>query len=114
MTKKNTAENYLDKIPVHKDGLNWSIDENGAVTLEIENKGLFNKIAQVILKKPKISFIHLEEMGNFIWPLIDGEKDIYQLGILVKERFGDNAEPLYERLIKYFQTLENYKFISWK
>ena len=113
MNKKAT-ENYLDKKPVHRDGLRWSIDENGDVTLEIENKGIFNKLAQIIFKKPKISFIHLDEMGNFIWPLIDGEKDIHQLGILVREHFGENAEPLYERLIKYFQILENYKFINWK
>lgn len=114
MSKKNTSENYLDKIPVHQDGLDWNIDENGEVTLEIENKGIFNKIAQAILKKPKVSFIHLDEMGNFIWPLIDGDTSIHQLGVLVKEHFGDKAEPLYERLIKYFQILENYKFISWK
>lgn len=111
---KKTSKNYLDKIPVYRDGLSWSIDENGEVTLEIENKGIFNKLAQVLLKKPKVSFIHLEEMGNFIWPLIDGEKNIHQLGMLVKEHFGEAAEPLYERLVKYFQILENYKFISWK
>ena len=114
MSKKIVAENYLEKIPVHKDSLNWSIDENEKVTLEIENRGLANKLAQIILKKPKVSFIHLDEMGNFIWPLIDGEKNIYQLGKLVKEHFGEKAEPLYERLAQYFHTLESYKFINWK
>lgn len=114
MSKKNVTENYLDKIPMHKEGLNWSVNDNGEVTLEIENKGLANKLAQLILKKPKVSFIHLDEMGNFIWPLIDGEKNIYELGKLVKEHFGDKAEPLYERLAKFFQILESYKFIAWK
>lgn len=114
MSKKIVAENYLEKIPVHKASLKWSIDENEKVTLEIENRGLANKLAQIILKKPKVSFIHLDEMGNFIWPLIDGEKNIYRLGKLVKEHFGEKAEPLYERLAQYFHTLESYKFIDWK
>ena len=114
MSKKIVAENYLEKIPVHKDGLNWSINETGEVTLEIENKGFANKLFQLILKKPKVSFIHLDEMGNFIWPLIDGEKNIYHLGKLVKEHFGEKAEPLYERLAQYFHTLETYNFISFK
>lgn len=114
MSRKLATENYLDKIPVHKDGLNWTVDENGEITLEVENRGLANKLAQTILKKPKVSFIHLDEMGNFIWPLIDGEQNVYKLGKLVKEHFGDKAEPLYERLAQYFQILENYGFVSWK
>lgn len=114
MSKKIVTENYLDKIPTHKDGLNWTTNENGEITLEVENRGVANKLAQLILKKPKVSYIHLDEMGNFIWPLIDGEKNVYQLGKLVKEHFGDKAEPLYDRLAQYFQILENYGFISWK
>ncbi len=114
MSKKLATENYLEKIPVQKDGLNWSVDESGAVTLEIENRGLANKLFQFILKKPKVSYIHLDEMGNFIWPLIDGEKNVYQLGTLVKEHFGEKAEPLYERLAQYFHTLEAYNLIDWK
>ena len=114
MSRKLATENYLEKIPVHKDGLNWTVNETGEITLEVENRGLANKLFQLILKKPKVSFIHLDEMGNFIWPLIDGEKSVYQLGKLVKEHFGDKAEPLYERLAQYFHTLESCKFIIWK
>lgn len=115
MKNKNVAfENYLDKIPVHKDGLNWTVDENGAVTLEVENKGWANKIAQMLFKRPKVSFIHLDEMGNFIWPIIDGEKNVFYIGKEVKEHFGDKAEPLYERLAQYFRVLESYGFVSFK
>ena len=53
-------------------------------------------------------------MGSFVWPLIDGEKDITEIGKTVKEHFGEKAEPLYERLAKYFQILESYGFISVK
>lgn len=106
--------NYLEKIPCYKEGLGYETDESGKVTLLIENKGVFNRIAQKLFKKPKISYIHLDEMGSFIWPLIDGEKDITEIGKAVKEHFGEKAEPLYERLAKYFQILESYGFISFK
>lgn len=112
--KKITENNYLDRIPLRKDGLNWSVEDNGLVTLEIENKGVFNRIAQKLLKKPKISYIHLDENGSFIWPLLDGEKDITAIGRLVDEHFGEKAHPLYERLVKFFQILDSYGFISWK
>lgn len=114
MKKKNiNTENYLEKKPVCKKGLNWSKDENGNVTLEKENKGLANRVAQKLLKKPKISFIHLDEMGSFIWRLIDGEKDIFEIGKYVEEHFGEKANPLYERLSQYFKTLEKYNFIDY-
>lgn len=111
--KKKNSENYLEKKPVRAN-IQWDTDENGNITLHVENKGAMNKIAQVLFKKPKISYIHLDEMGNFIWPLLDGEKDITEIGKEVKEHFGDKAEPLYERLAKYIQTLESYRFVEFK
>lgn len=111
--KKKTNENYLDKKPMRAN-IQWDTDENGNVTLHIENKGVMNKIAQVLFKKPKVSYIHLDEMGNFIWPLLDGEKDVFEIGKAVGAHFGDKAEPLYERLSRYIQTLESYKFIEFK
>lgn len=113
MSKKEVvSENYLEKIPKRNESIKWNLDENNRVTLEVENKGFFNKIAQKFFKKPKVSYVHLDENGSFLWQQIDGEKSILDLGVLVKEHFGDKAEPLYERLCKYFQILESYAFIS--
>ncbi len=108
------SENYLERIPVKSEKLGWETDENGIVTLSIENKGVFNRIFQVLLKKPKISYIHLDEIGSCVWPLIDGESDIIKIGESVKEKLGDKAEPLYERLAKFFQILDSYGFVTFK
>lgn len=112
MSKKNN-KNYLEFVPQRKIE-SFSTDEKGVITLEIENKGVFNKVAQKLFKKPKISYIHLDEMGSFVWPLIDGERNITDIGVFVKEHFGEKAEPLYERLAKYFKVLESYGFIKFK
>ena len=111
---KTNAENFLDKIPVRKEGIEWSTDDLGKVTLQMENKGIANRIAQKLLKKPKISYIHLDENGSFIWPLLDGEKTVYEIGQLVEEHFGEKAHPLYERLSQYIKTLEKYGFAEIK
>lgn len=115
MKKKEKAlsENYLERIPKRFEGLKWSTDEQCIVTLEIENKGIVNRMAQKLLKKPRISYIHLDAMGSFIWPMLDGEKSILDLGSIVEAHFGDEAKPLYERLAKYFQILDSYHFIEW-
>ncbi len=110
MPRKN-AENYLEGKPLRNEKFSWSA-KDGKITLEIENKGVWNRLFQKLLKKPKISYIHLDEMGSFIWPLFDGEKTILDIGKAVEEKFGDAAQPLYERLAKYCQILESYHFIS--
>jgi len=46
--------------------------------------------------------------------LIDGERTVMELAALQKEHFGEAAEPLYPRIVKYFQILESYHFISFK
>lgn len=107
---KKEKINYLELKPSRNPLIKWS-EENGAVTLELENKGAMNRIFQLLLKKPKISYIHLEEIGSFVWPLLDGEKTIEALGALVKEHFGEKAEPLFERLVQYLKILESHKFV---
>ena len=112
--KTGVSENYLERKPSRPEGISWSVDEKGIVTLDNENTGVFNPIDQKILKKPKVTHIHLDETGSFVWPLLDGEKTIIELGKDVEAEFGEKANPLYERLAKYFQILDSYHFIEWK
>ncbi len=105
-------ENYLEKKPFRNPEFNWT-NQDGKITIELENKGAFNRIAQRLLKKPKITYIHLDEMGSFIWLLIDGESNIIELGKKVSNHFGEKAEPLYERLSQYIKTLESCRFIKF-
>lgn len=112
--KKKVSENYLERCPVRSSYLTWTQSEEGKVTLEIENTGFFNRIAQKLFGRPKITYVHLDSFGSFVWNQIDGERNIIQLGVFVKENFGEEAEPLYERLAKFFQILESYNFITFK
>ena len=110
MKNKKQQPNYLEMIPVRNPEIHWTTDEKGIVTLEIENKGVANRIAQKLLKKPTITYIHLDENGSFVWPLIDGKKTVLDIAQLVDAHFGETAKPLYERLVKFFQILESYHF----
>ena len=112
MSKKK-SKNYLEFVP-QRCIERFSTDEKGVITLEIENKGVFNRVAQKLLKKPKISYIHLDDFGSFIWTKIDGKTDIIAIGTEVEAHFGEKANPLYERLSQYLQTLKNYGFIDFR
>ncbi|MBE7021049.1 MAG: PqqD family protein [Ruminococcaceae bacterium] len=106
-------ENYLEKKPSLKEGISFE-EKNGIITLCIENKGIMNKIAQKLFGKPKLSYIHLDELGSFALALADGKTSILEMGEAVKGKFGEKAEPLYERLAKFFQVMDSYAFIEWK
>lgn len=113
MSKKDTVPgNYLDYIPEPDDTCRYKISEEGRVTIFVENRGVFHWIAQRLFHRPRISQIHLDEMGNFIWPLMDGKRTIQDIALLVKEEFGEKAEPLYNRLVQYMRNLESYGFVK--
>ena len=118
MSKKTTKHvkketNYLEKIPKKPEHISWTKDDNGIVTISYENKGIFNRIAQKLFHKPKISYVHFDKFGSFVWPLIDGKKDILALGKDVEAEFGEEEHPLYERLAKFFQIMSSYGFVDW-
>ena len=80
----------------------------------MQSPGIFNRIFQKLFKKPKISYIHLDEFGSNVFQLIDGKRNIIEIGRLFKEKFGDDVEPLYERLAKFFQIISSYGFVILK
>ena len=55
----------------------------------------------------------LADFGSFVWQQMDGSRSIYEIGQLVKVQFGEKAEPLYDRLSQYFQTLYRNHLIGY-
>lgn len=113
MKKNNLADNYLERIPMPCENLKWEHGENGEIVLLVNNTGIANRIAQKIFKKPEITYIHLDNLGSFVWRGMGPERSIFELGKMVNKHFGDEAEPLYERLAEFFSILEKNKFIKW-
>ncbi len=111
--KQKISANYLEKVPSISAGIDWA-EENDKVTITVENTGLANLIAQKLFKKPRFSYIHLDDFGSFVWKLIDGESNLIIMGEKVKEQFNEKCEPLYPRLAKFFQILDSYGFIYFK
>ena len=111
--KDKLKDNYMDEKPCRA-CLHWSQDQAGVVTLEQEHKGVFYQLTQLLLKKPKVTYVHLDETGSFLWPLLDGQTTVFELGKRLEEQFGEKANPLYPRLVQYLKILESYGFIAYK
>lgn len=109
--KKKRSSNYLDLVYKVREDLRWNVSEDGVVVVEMENKGFAARIAQIFFKRPAVSHITLEGMGSFIFLQIDGKRSVLEIGSLVRNEFGDEAEPLYERLCVYIRKLEQVGFV---
>ena len=106
-------DNYLDYVPAVSPRHTWELEADGSVTIHMVHRGFFPFIAQKLFRRPKVSHIHLDEMGSFVFPLIDGKRTVLDIADLVGAHFGEAANPLYERLAKYMQILRNNGFIYY-
>ena len=106
-------KNYIDNIPRIND-MKWEVLEDGIVEITVENTGFYNKVAQRLFKKPRYSFIKLDEYGSFVWQQIDGKKVYMKLEKNLEISIRGASDQLYERLSKYFGILERNKYIVFE
>ena len=105
-------DNFLDYVFEKNSDLVWTRSESGEVTVEMQNKGFTNRIAQKFFGRPAVSHIDLEGMGSYIFECVDGTRSVYDIGQMLKDKYGDEAEPLYERLSVYMKKLEEVGFVK--
>lgn len=110
--KPNEKDNYVDRIPtINK---HWELLKDGIVEVTVENKGFYNTLAQKLYKKPRFSFIKLDEYGSFVWQQIDGQVDINEIGKRLAKKYPGAKDKLYERLCGYFKILEKNGYVTMR
>ena len=98
-------DNYLDYIPMLLPEWKVCEEEDGTLDILVENRGFYNRLAQILWKRPRESRIHLDDRGSFILACMDGKRTIYEIGRLFLAAYGKQAEPLYERLTEFIRIL---------
>lgn len=106
--------NFLDYVPQKNKDNKWTKEKNELITIHAVHKGFFSLLAIKCFARPRVSHIHLDEYGSFVWKQIDGKKTIGQLAEIIKSEYGAGAEPLYNRLVHYMKVLYNNKLIVWE
>ena len=72
--KNKDSKNYLDFVPEKNPEIEYEADEDGIITVLIEWKGFYHKIAQKLFRRPRVSDIRLDEFGSFVWNAGDGKR----------------------------------------
>lgn len=110
---KKSSKNYLDFVPLKNTEYLWC-EEDGMVTVTVPWKGFYNRLAQKLFHKPQSSDIAMDQYGSFVWKQIDGKRTVFEIAELVEHQFGEEANPIYERLIKFVEILKEHKFVTLK
>lgn len=112
MKKRKAGKNLLEMIPKRKEQIVWTEEKTEMVVLELEHRGFYAVIAQSCFHRPRVSKIHLDALGSYIWKQIDGRRNLQDIACSLKKQFGKQAEPLYDRFIAFIQILLRHGFIK--
>lgn len=112
-TETDFSINLLDLIPVRN--IKWKKSEKGSAVL------LKPKFQSIFLQKhflPRLKNPHyritLDDFGSFVWNACDGIRAVKEIGEMLRNEFGEEIEPLHERLSQFFHSLEKNRFIVFK
>lgn len=111
--KAKHSKNYMDYVPVKNPEIRYQTDSKGIVTVEIEWKGFYHRIAQRFFHRPRVSDIRLDTYGSYVWLMIDDVSDVHQLSKKLSGKFPDMENAL-SRLVRFLEILHDNHLIRWK
>lgn len=110
----NSINDELNIVFKKCDTIQYEIDENGIVTLLERQDHIIQRIFRKLkVKIPMYKRITFDEYSSEVFNQIDGNKTVKEIGEKLKEKYGDNVEPLYERLLVFLNHIYiNCKYIE--
>lgn len=112
--KIKDKDNMLEFIPVRKDKIKTKKREDHRVDLIVPRDGWLDTLVRKIAKTPERKVISLDDLGSGVWRLIDNKRNIGEIALIIKEEYGEKADPLYKRLLNFIRILKNNNFIEFK
>jgi hypothetical protein len=109
--KKISPRNLYELKPVRLQ--EWEEDAEGRVTILVPKfrKGWLARVLQPRLAKPHVR-VQLDAYGSFFWICCDGETPVQKIGEKMMQRFGNDAEPVFDRLNRFLHQLENAELLK--
>jgi len=101
----------LNTIPV-KTNIECLEEGEEVILLVPRYPTVIGKIAGKLLKRSKHIRVKLDELGSGTWRLIDGTRNVKEIGKELVDTFGEDAEPLYPRLAEFLKILEKNSFVT--
>ena len=107
--------NLLKMKPVRIHKWKSKPDDPDVITIKMPRfQSNFGKRFGKLFKLKPTYNINLEKYGSAVWRLCNGKVTVEEIGEVLREQFGDEVEPIYERLAEYLTFLERNKLIKYE
>ncbi len=112
--KKNKFSdiNYLELTPVRSHNYLLEDDNRVAVLVPRFKNKILVKFIVPRLKSPDIK-VKLDKFGSAAWLKADGNKNVQVICNELLNEYGDEINPVIERVTKFYSQLYQYQFISF-
>jgi hypothetical protein len=109
---KPEPKNLFDLAPRRE--MEFRLEESGKVTLLVPRfqSAWMRKFFLPRAKNPDIQ-IALDAFGSHVWLACDGEATVARIAETLRERFGEEVEPVHDRVAVFVQNLLRHRFISF-
>ncbi|WP_255298253.1 PqqD family peptide modification chaperone [Brevibacillus dissolubilis] len=107
------SQNLLTMIPSIREGLQLDISGEGAA-LVIPRTSWLERLSVKYMKQPAAIRIKLDALGEAVLSQCDGQRTVEDIAVHLRQTFGEAAEPLYPRLVKFLEIVEANGWITWK
>ncbi len=57
--------------------------------------------------------VHLDQLGSYVWELVDGERTVQEIASKAREHFGEAIEPVHERVGAFLTVLVRAEAIAF-
>ena len=103
----NSNEDVLKIVYKIKDNLVWEVSQDHIVTILEKQDHLIQRFFRRLgMKIPTYKHVKLDGFGSFVFLQLDGKRSIEEIGCLVEEKYGEQAHPLYERMLLFLNYID--------
>jgi hypothetical protein len=110
--KEKSEENFLLYKPLRKIE-EWEVN-NDKVKLFFHHNKPVEKFMRWLIKKSSVNDLELDERGSMVCQLCDGTKTIYDIALVMMEKFNDTEQNSIERLIMFTRYLSRRGWITFE
>ena len=108
--KKKQKPNLFDMHPIVV--AEYEVDDDQLVSVKIPrfNNELLRKYLTPRGKNPYL-FTKLDSFGSFVWLRCDGDHTVLEIAEGLLEEFGEEINPVHNRLALFVQQLQKTKYV---
>jgi len=112
---KKKEENILEMAPKLYEWLTLKKGPNGeSSTLIVPRTSWIEKMSVRFFKQPESIKVDVTGLGSFVLDRCDGEHNVQEIAEQLSFQYGEEAEPVIPRLVKYLEIVEMNGWITWK